>query len=305
MATGGKLKLEEGTGGGDHVGFKAPDTEVDAEVIWTLPDTDGATGQVMATDGTKTLDWITPALSSELGAEETARSLADTTLQNNIDTEITARTNADNAEITARSNADTTLQNNIDAEETARSLADTTLQNNIDTEITARNNADTTLQNSIDVEITARTNADNAEITARNNADITLQNSINSLINTGTVNIANANYTRTNCSGTWDLSCAYSEVGDSVTISFTGIISSATAAWSFSFDDSYINSVLNTSLRTRCCYNTGVLRASFTNVSDGVLYDGGIYVSNTGLVTLNCTTVQSGIYTWTATFSTL
>jgi len=57
MATGGKIKLEEGTGGGDHVGFKAPDTEVAAEVIWTLPDTDGATGQVMATDGNKTLSW--------------------------------------------------------------------------------------------------------------------------------------------------------------------------------------------------------------------------------------------------------
>jgi len=104
MATGGKLKLEEGTGGGDHVGFKAPDTEVDAEVIWTLPDTDGATGQVMATDGSKTLDWITPALSSELDTEATSRSNADTTLQANI-----------NTEITARANADTTLQNNINS----------------------------------------------------------------------------------------------------------------------------------------------------------------------------------------------
>ena len=113
MATGGKLKLEEGTGGGDHVGFKAPDTEVDAEVIWTLPDTDGATGQVMAIDGAKTLDWVTPALSSELDAEITARTDADATLQANID-----------AEETARSLADTTLQANIDAETTARAAGD-------------------------------------------------------------------------------------------------------------------------------------------------------------------------------------
>ena len=105
MATGGKIKLEEGTGGGDHVGFKAPDTEVAEEILWTLPDTDGATGQVMATDGAKTLDWITPALSSDVDAEITARSDADSTLQSNID-----------AEESARIAADATLQANIDAE---------------------------------------------------------------------------------------------------------------------------------------------------------------------------------------------
>jgi hypothetical protein len=58
MATGGKIKLEEGTGGGTMVGFKAPDTEVASDLVWTLPSTDGAPGQALCTDGAKGLRWI-------------------------------------------------------------------------------------------------------------------------------------------------------------------------------------------------------------------------------------------------------
>ena len=58
MTTGGKLNLEEGTGGGTMVGFKAPDTEVVVDVIWTLPSADGTQGQVLATDGAGTLGWV-------------------------------------------------------------------------------------------------------------------------------------------------------------------------------------------------------------------------------------------------------
>ena len=77
---------------------------------------------------------------------------ADTTLQNNID-----------AEASARQAADTTLQNNIDSEASTRAAADTTLQNNIDAEALARANADTTLQNNIDNEV-ARATAQEAAI---------------------------------------------------------------------------------------------------------------------------------------------
>ena len=57
MAIGGKIKLEEGTGHGTMVGFKAPDTEVIDECIWTLPSTDGIDGQALVTDGAKNLSF--------------------------------------------------------------------------------------------------------------------------------------------------------------------------------------------------------------------------------------------------------
>ena len=59
--------------------------------------------------------------------------------------------------------ADTTLQNNINAEATARQAADTTLQANIDAEASTRAAADTTLQNNIDNEV-ARATAQEAAI---------------------------------------------------------------------------------------------------------------------------------------------
>jgi len=121
MGTGGKIKLEEGTAGGTYVGFKAPDTEVTSDLLWTLPATDGAAGTMFATDGNKNLSFV-----DEAGT----RSAADSTLQSNLNTEITARTNADS-----------TLQTNVDTETTARLNADSTLQANINAEITARTNA--------------------------------------------------------------------------------------------------------------------------------------------------------------------
>ena len=124
---------------------------------------------------------------SSVYSETTARADADSTLQNNINAEETARIGADDAEITARSEADSTLQNNIDAEETARINADSTLTSNLNSEITARTNADSTLTTNLNSEITARTNADstltsnlNSEITARTNADSTLTTNLNS-----------------------------------------------------------------------------------------------------------------------------
>jgi len=144
MGTGGKIKLEEGTAGGTYVGFKAPDTEVTADLLWTLPASDGAAGTFFATDGNKNLSFV-----DEAGT---------------------------------RAAADSTLQSNLNAEVTARSSANSTLQANLDDEITARANADITLQSNINTEITARTSADSTEITARSNADTTLQSNINSEI---------------------------------------------------------------------------------------------------------------------------
>ena len=42
--------------GGQYVGFKAPAT-VASNVIWTLPDADGTSGQVLSTDGAGTFSW--------------------------------------------------------------------------------------------------------------------------------------------------------------------------------------------------------------------------------------------------------
>ena len=116
-------------------------------------------------------------LTTNLATEVTDRTNADTTLQNNIDSnslsilqEIQDRGAADtllqtniDTEIIDRTNADTTLQGNIDTEETDRIAADAVLQTNIDSnglsilqEIQDRGAADTTLQGNIDTEETAR-----------------------------------------------------------------------------------------------------------------------------------------------------
>jgi hypothetical protein len=50
------------------VAFQAPAT-VAADVTWTLPATDGTTGQVLSTNGTGTLDWVTAAGGSTVIAE--------------------------------------------------------------------------------------------------------------------------------------------------------------------------------------------------------------------------------------------
>lgn len=75
----------------------------------------------------------------DIAAETSARTSADTTLQNAITSEATARTAADS-----------TLQDNITAEAAARTTADINLREAISDEETARINADASLQGSID-----------------------------------------------------------------------------------------------------------------------------------------------------------
>ena len=130
-----------------------------------------------------------------IAQEITNREAADTTLQNNINSEETARKESDatlqsniDAEASAREAADTTLQNNINSEETARKESDATLQSNIDAEASAREEADTTLQNNIKAEETARKESDatlqtniTAEASARNQEDSKLQSSIDEI----------------------------------------------------------------------------------------------------------------------------
>ena len=41
----------------NHVGFQAP-ASVDADLVWTLPATDGTNNQVLATDGSGNLGWV-------------------------------------------------------------------------------------------------------------------------------------------------------------------------------------------------------------------------------------------------------
>jgi hypothetical protein len=137
-----------------------------------------------------------------VAAEASARELADTSLQTNIDLEAAARQAEDailqnniNTESSARQAADSNIQSILSTEITARENADITLQANITNETTARQNADILLQGNIDSEATARIAADetlqaniNAEAATRLAADNALQTDINNQVATETSN---------------------------------------------------------------------------------------------------------------------
>jgi hypothetical protein len=63
------LRFGEATANGsNYVAFQAP-ASITADVTWTLPAADGTVGQVLGTNGTGTLDWITAASGSAIIAE--------------------------------------------------------------------------------------------------------------------------------------------------------------------------------------------------------------------------------------------
>ena len=117
---------------------------------------------------------LTQAITQAVQGEASARQTADTALQGDINSEVTARTNADTAlqqaiqtEASDRASAIAGIQSGITAETTARQNADTALQgditslgNQLTAETTARQNADTALQTAVNNEATARANAD-------------------------------------------------------------------------------------------------------------------------------------------------
>ena len=67
------------------------------------------------------------AFQSGLAGETSARAAADTTLQNNLNTESTTRATADTNEATLRASADTTLQTNLTTEASTRAARDSAL----------------------------------------------------------------------------------------------------------------------------------------------------------------------------------
>ena len=67
-SVGGDLKLYEATDNGtNYVSFKAPNT-LAGNVTWSLPAVDGSSGQVLSTNGSGTLGWVTAASPSAAGS---------------------------------------------------------------------------------------------------------------------------------------------------------------------------------------------------------------------------------------------
>jgi hypothetical protein len=66
LANQSDLRFGEATANGtNYVGFQAP-ASIAADVLWTLPATDGSTGQVLKTDGSGALDWVSPSVSGPI-----------------------------------------------------------------------------------------------------------------------------------------------------------------------------------------------------------------------------------------------
>lgn len=143
----------------EYTWFESSSTWVDRGSSTITPATNSSYGSVkgQTADGTVKADdgllsvngWGTVKNDISANAESISNEVsrakgAESTLQNNIDAEATARTSEDGKLNTAISNevsrakgAESTLQANIDKEASARTSADTTLQANIDKKVTA------------------------------------------------------------------------------------------------------------------------------------------------------------------------
>jgi hypothetical protein len=105
------------------------------------------------------------------GSAGTITGNIDESQVNNLPTHLNNLTTSINNEASARTAADTTLQNNINSETSARTGADTTLQNNINAEAATRAVADSTLGASIASE-TSRAQSTENTITGNLNNEI-------------------------------------------------------------------------------------------------------------------------------------
>jgi len=167
-------------------------------------------------------------LQTQITAEVTARSEADTQLQANID-----------AEALARTNADAKLQSNIEVEANARTAADQNLQDQISKEVAARTDGDTALQSNVDAEVTARTNADEAESSTRASADKSLQeeidvlkskNAFSNVVVNGTTIQADSQTDTIELEAGTNIALTADAINEKVTIAVTGKVASAAQA---------------------------------------------------------------------------
>ncbi len=77
LANQADLKFFEATANGtNYVGFQAPST-IAADVLWTLPDSDGTANQVLTTNGSGTLSW-TEARTNDITQGDTSVTVTDT-----------------------------------------------------------------------------------------------------------------------------------------------------------------------------------------------------------------------------------
>ena len=145
---------------------KSGDQTLQTEIEQEISDRKNAANDLLAklnkeiTDRTAEIARVDKAIAKEV--ED--RTAAVNAVQDNLDTEVTARKDADNAEATARANADKVLDAKIAKEVTDRTAAD-------NAEATARADADADLLAKIKQEVTDRTAADNAESAARIQGD--------------------------------------------------------------------------------------------------------------------------------------
>ena len=63
--------------GTNYVGFQAP-ASIAADVLWTLPATDGTAAQVLSTNGSGTLSWASAASGSSISVGNTSATITDT-----------------------------------------------------------------------------------------------------------------------------------------------------------------------------------------------------------------------------------
>ncbi len=80
----GELRFNElAAGGTNYVGFKAPDT-LAVDKIWTLPAADGTTGQILKTDGSGNLGWVTGAAGNMVGSNNLSELTNATTARTSL-----------------------------------------------------------------------------------------------------------------------------------------------------------------------------------------------------------------------------